>query len=421
MADRKVDHLLIGGGIASANCARWLREAGGTGSVLLVGREPEPPYNRPTLTKKYLTGDEQRADAYFRKDEWWGEQDIELMTRVSVMGLDTETRTAKLSNGEEIEFGTALLATGANVRRLRVDGVGLEGIHYIRAYGNSDGIREELEQFGKRVVCIGGSYIGCEVAATLAAQGADCTIVMLEDQPLERTLGPEIGAWVTTQLTALGVRIHGGHELEAFEGTGSGDDGERVSRVRASGDLVLDADVVVVGAGVMPDAMLAQRAGLAIGERGGILCDVNLQSSVPGIYAAGDVCEYDSPHHVGTVRVEHWDVAFNHGKTAALNMLGQPTPHEAVPYFWTDLAGKFEIESVGPAYKWDEVIFRGKLDNPDFSAWFIDDGRVAQVATAGRSEDLEVGRKLIAAKTQLGARAKELADESVALAALTGL
>ncbi|MBJ7348803.1 MAG: FAD-dependent oxidoreductase [Thermoleophilaceae bacterium] len=353
MADRKVDHLLIGGGIASANCARWLREAGGSGSILLVGREPEPPYNRPTLTKKYLTGDEQRADAYFRKDEWWAEQNIELMTRVSVMGLDTEARTAKLSNGEEIEFGTALLATGANVRRLRVDGVGLEGIHYIRAYGNSDGIREELEQFGKRVVCIGGSYIGCEVAATLAAQGADCTIVMLEDQPLERTLGPEVGAWVATQLTALGVKIHGGHELEAFEGTGSGADDERVGRVRASGGLVLDADVVVVGAGVMPDVMLAQRAGLAIGERGGILCDVNLQSSVPGIYAAGDVCEYDSPHHEGTVRVEHWDVAFNHGKTAALNMLGQPTPHETVPYFWTDLAGKFEIESVGPAYKWD--------------------------------------------------------------------
>ena len=141
VARRKVDHLLIGGGLAAANCARWLREEGAEGSILLVGREPDPPYNRPPLTKGYLQGKESREDALFRPDEWWDEQEIELMLRTSVMKLDAEERVARLSTKEEIEFGNALLATGANVRRLRVDGCELDGIHYIRAFGNSDAHR----------------------------------------------------------------------------------------------------------------------------------------------------------------------------------------------------------------------------------------------------------------------------------------
>ena len=145
MARRRVDHLLIGGGLAAANCARWLREEGADGSVLLVGREPDPPYNRPPLTKGYLQSKESREDALFRPDEWWGEQDIELMTRTSVMKLDPRERVATLSTKDEIEFGNALVATGANVRRLRLEGCDLDGIHYVRAFGNSDAIKAAAE------------------------------------------------------------------------------------------------------------------------------------------------------------------------------------------------------------------------------------------------------------------------------------
>lgn len=417
MAERKVDHLLIGGGLASANCARWLREAGGSGSILMVGREPEPPYYRPALTKKYLTGHESRDDGLFRPNEFWTEHDIELLTRVSVMKLDAEAKIAKLSNGDEVAFDTALIATGANVRRLRVDGTAFDGIHYVRAFGNADAIRADLDLAGNRVVCIGGSYIGCEVAATLTAEGlAECTIVMLEDVPFERTLGREIGEWAAAELRAAGIEIHGGQSLARFAGDGA--ENERVSGIVTEQGLELEADLVVVGAGVMPDVMLAQGAGLAIGEKGGILCDAQLQSSVPGIFAAGDVCEYDSPLHAGTVRVEHWDVAFNHGKTAALNMLGQPTPHETVPYFWTDLGGWFEIESVGPAYKWDQVVIRGSMAERDFSAWFIDEGRVAQVAGVNRADDLEVARALLARRAVLGEDAARLADPAFELGSL---
>ena len=193
MARRKVDHLLVGGGLAAANCARWLREEGGEGSVLLVGREFDPPYNRPPLSKGYLQGKESREDALFRPDEWWAEQDIELMTRTSVMKLDTAERVATLSTKDEVEFGTALIATGANVRRIRADGCDLEGIHYLRAVGNSDAIRADAEA-AERAVLIGGSYIGCEVAASLtAAHGVKCSIVMQEEVTLQNQFGREVG------------------------------------------------------------------------------------------------------------------------------------------------------------------------------------------------------------------------------------
>src|SRR5919108_2066100 len=212
MADRSVDYLLIGGGLAAANCARWLREEGSEGSILLVGREPDPPYNRPPLSKGYMQDKESREDALFRPDEWWEEQRIELLSRTSVTKLDAEQRVATLSTKEEVSFDTALLATGSNVRRLRVDGCDLDGIHYLRAFGNSHDIKTEAQE-RERAVLIGGSYIGCEVAASLtAAHGVDCTIVMQEDVTLERQFGKEIGRFFQDVLEEHGVRVFGGDE-----------------------------------------------------------------------------------------------------------------------------------------------------------------------------------------------------------------
>src|ERR1039457_4959333 len=206
MATRKVDYLLIGGGLASANCARWLREEGAEGEVLLVGREPDAPYNRPNCSKGYLQGREAREEALFRPGEWWGEQGIELLTRTSVTALDLEARTAKLSSKEEVEFGKALIATGANVRRLNVDGCELEEIHYLRTLGNADAIRQGVED-AEEVVLIGGSYIGCEVAASLTLVGKRCTIVMQEQSTLERGFGARVVGFVQALLEAHGVTV----------------------------------------------------------------------------------------------------------------------------------------------------------------------------------------------------------------------
>ena len=409
MTRRKVDHLLIGGGLASANCARWLREEGGEGSILLVGREPDPPYNRPPLTKGYLRGKESREEVLFRPDEWWEEQNIELLTRTSVMKLDAEARVATLSTKDEIEFDTALLATGANVRRLRVDGCDLDGIHYIRAFGNSTALREEALR-ANRVVLVGGSYIGCEVAASITSDlGASCAIVMLEDVTFERQFGPEVGGFFQGVLEKHGIEVHGGEELERFEPSAS--DPERIGRVVTKSGLELDADLVVIGAGVAPDVMLARAAGLEIGEAGGVLCSARLESSMPGIYAAGDICEYDSPVHGRPIRIEHWDVAFSHGKTAALNMLGREVEHDAVPYFFSDLADWSSMEYVGPGS--GETVVRGSLDEGDFTAFYLDGDRVVAALTVGRSDDLEHARRWITSGASVD-RAK-LADEGADL------
>jgi 3-phenylpropionate/trans-cinnamate dioxygenase ferredoxin reductase subunit len=389
VASRKIEYLLIGGGLASANCARWLREQGAEGEVLLIGREPDPPYNRPDCSKGYLRGEQSREEPLFRPDDWWTEQNIELLTRTSVTALDLEARVATLSSKAEIEFGQALVATGANVRRLNVAGCELEQIYYLRTLGNADAIREGTHDAGE-VLLIGGSYIGCEVAASLTKIGKRCSIVLQEGAPLERTFGARAGGFFQQLLESQGVRIHGHDELERFEGDG------RVTTVHTKGGLQLAADAVVIGVGVTPDVQLAKRAGLQIGQRGGVRCSSRLETSTPGVFAAGDICEYDSvTHRGGLLRLEHWDVAFNQGKTAALNMLGMDVPHEEIPYFFSVLADWGELEYVGPAYEWDEEIIRGSFEEGSFTVWYMKDAVVKAALTFGRSDDLDHARRLI--------------------------
>jgi 3-phenylpropionate/trans-cinnamate dioxygenase ferredoxin reductase subunit len=398
MAARKVSYLLVGGGLASANCARWLREEGAEGEVLVVGREPDAPYNRPECSKGYLRGEETREQPLFRPADWWSEQEVELLTRTSVTGLDLQSRTATLSTKDEISFEKALVATGANVRRLNVSGCELEQIHYLRTLGNADAIRDGVAE-AQEVVLIGGSFIACEVAASLTLMGKRCTVVMQEQATFERNFGPRCGRFFQELLESHGVVFHAADELERFEGDG------RVAKVITRGGLELAADAVVVGAGVSPDVQLAQKAGLEIGERGGVRCSSRLESSAPGVYAAGDICEYDSVIHGGApLRVEHWDVAFNHGKTAALNMLGRDIPHEVVPYFYSVLGKWGELEYVGPAHEWDQEIMRGSFDDGSFTNWYLQDDAVKAALTFGRPDDLDAARRLIVAGGALDER-----------------
>jgi 3-phenylpropionate/trans-cinnamate dioxygenase ferredoxin reductase subunit len=384
---RSVDYLLIGGGLAAGNCSRWLREEGADGSILLVGREPDPPYNRPELSKKYMTGKEGREDVFFRPDEWWGEQSIELMTRTSVTALDANERVATLQSGDEVRFGQALLATGSNVRRLRVDGGQLDGIHYLRTFGNADTIRAEAEN-AENVVLIGGSFIGTEVAASLTSLGKNCAIVMPEEITLELPFGKEVGGFFHRLLQDKGVDIHGGEEIDRLEGD------DRVRKVVTKSGAELDADMVVIGIGVTPDVTLAKSAGLELGDSGGVKVSSRLEASCPDVYAAGDIAEYDSVVHGRPLRVEHWDVAFNQGKTAALNMLGRNVHHEEIPYFFSDLADWSGLEYVGPGK--GRPVFRGSMDEGEFTAFYIgDDGVVTAALTVGRSDDLEAARRFI--------------------------
>ncbi|MHB8492010.1 MAG: NAD(P)/FAD-dependent oxidoreductase, partial [Solirubrobacteraceae bacterium] len=239
MAERDVDFLLIGGGLACAVAARTLREQAPERSIMLVGRESDPPYERPPCSKEYLQGSQSREDTFVEQPAWYEENRIELLTRTSVTALDAAARTAKLSTREEVGFSKALLATGANVRRLQVEGCDLEGIHYLRTLGNSDTIRADLGA-AERVVMIGGSYIACEVAASLTASGRHCAMVMQEELPLERTFGAGTARFFADQLAVHGVAMHGHDELERFEGDG------RVTKVITKAGREMEADLVVI-------------------------------------------------------------------------------------------------------------------------------------------------------------------------------
>jgi 3-phenylpropionate/trans-cinnamate dioxygenase ferredoxin reductase subunit len=384
VAEAHVDVLIIGAGAAGSACAEALAEAGFAGSVVLAGRDVDPPYDRPMCSKDYLRGEVTREQTYL---DLPGELDLRI--RTSVMKLDPAARTAKLSAGGELSFGNAVLATGANVRRLRVDGAELEGIHYLRTLGTADAIRADAED-AERVVLVGGSYIACEVAASLTKQGRHCTMVMPEDGPLSLGFGPTAATFFAGVLRDHGVEWVSGDGLGRFEG-----DGGRVERVITESGRALDADLVVMGTGVVPDVMLARAAGLELGDTGGVACSATLETSAEGVWAAGDACEYDSVVHRRRVRIEHWEVARAQGAAVAGYLQDDREPYAEVPYFWSDLADWCTLEYVGPAPEWDREVVRGSPDGGEFTIFYLTAGRVGGALTVGRSDDLDRARELM--------------------------
>ena len=392
MSDPAVDILLIGGGIASANAAAELRERGFEGSIVLVTREMDAPYHRPPLTKGYLQGREDRPSTLIHPEAWYAEHDVELRTRTPVMDMDTAARTAKLGR-EQLGFAQALIATGGGIRRLQVEGGMRDGIHYIRALGNADKLRNELDG-AERVVIVGGSYIATEVAASMVLLGKQVTLVMQEAHPLERGFGPVAGQFAHDLLTEHGIEILAEADVEEFAGDGEGD--EPVTAVVCADGRRVDADLVVVGVGANPDVMLARKAKLELGESGGVMCDRTLQTSAEGVWAAGDMCEYDSVVHGRRLRIEHEEVAAAQGRHAARAMLGSEEAYAEIPYFWSDLADWTTLEYVGAAAAWDEEIVRGDPASGAFSVFYIHGGKVAGALAVGRSEDLDAARAFIA-------------------------
>jgi 3-phenylpropionate/trans-cinnamate dioxygenase ferredoxin reductase component len=359
--------VVVGAGLAGARAAATLREEGFDGRVVLVGAEAERPYERPPLSKDYLRGEADRSVIYVHEDpNYYAEHDIELRTGQAVTAIDPGTGEVEVDGGERLAYDKLLLAPGAEPRRLRVPGADLDGIHYLRTVDDSDALRARIEA-GGTVVVVGAGWIGAEVAASARSKGCDVTVVEPLSVPLERVLGPELGAFYRDVHTEHGVRMLLGAGVEAFEG-----DGE-VRRVRTSDGQVLECDWVVAGIGVQPRVALAERAGAAIGD--GILVDAHLQTSVPGVFAAGDVASVEHPFFGSRVRVEHWETALEQGPAAARAMLGSATPYDRIPYFYSD---QYDVgmEYAGWAPEWDRVVFRGDPASREFIAFWLRDDRV---------------------------------------------
>jgi 3-phenylpropionate/trans-cinnamate dioxygenase ferredoxin reductase component len=239
------------------------------------------------------------------------------------------------------------------------------------------------------VVLVGGSYIACEVAASLTSQGKQCTLVMAEDLPLSLGFGAAAGSFFGDVLRSHGVEWFAGDPLERFEGD------DRVRRVVTASGRTFDADMVVMGTGALPDVTLARPAGLELGSTGGIACSSSLETSAEGVWAAGDACEYDSVVHRRRMRIEHWEVARAQGAAVARSLLGDVRPYDEVPYFWSDIADWCTLEYVGPAEDWDEEVVRGSIADGEFTIFYLASGRLAAALTVGRGDDLDDARRLL--------------------------
>jgi 3-phenylpropionate/trans-cinnamate dioxygenase ferredoxin reductase subunit len=358
--------VIAGAGLAGAKAAQALREEGYEGQVVLLGAEDERPYERPPLSKEVLRGEEPREKAYVHDESYYAEHDIELRTGTSVETIDTAGSEVVLGGGERLRYDALLLATGARPRRLTLPGADLDGVHELRTLADCDALRERLVD-GARLTVIGAGWIGSEVAASARQKGVDVTIVEPLWVPLERVLGVEVGAIYRDLHAEHGVELLLGRGVAAFEGDG------HVSAVRTDDGKRIDCDLAVVGIGVTPRAELAQRAGIEVDN--GIVVDEYLQTSCPGVFAAGDVASAQHPLWGCSIRVEHWANALNQGPAAARNMLGAHVAYDRVPYFFSD---QYDVgmEYSGYAPQWDEVVLRGDPAAREFIAFWLREGRV---------------------------------------------
>jgi 3-phenylpropionate/trans-cinnamate dioxygenase ferredoxin reductase subunit len=357
--------VIVGASLAGAKAAEALREEGFDGRLILLGAEPERPYERPPLSKDYLRR-ETTDKPYVHDDGFYAENEIDLRTSTEVESIDPDSSEVVIVGGERIGYDRLLLTTGAEPRRLDVPGSDLDGVLYLRSVADSDAIAERIEAGGK-LVTIGAGWIGAEVAASARTKGCDVTVIEMASLPLERVLGPELGAIYRDIHTDHGVELLTDTALESFEGSGS------VESVRTGDGRSIDADFVVAGIGVAPRTGLAEDAGLEISN--GVVTTERLETSADGIYAAGDLANALHPLFGRRIRVEHWANALNQGPAAARNMLGRDAPYDNVPYFFSD---QYDVgmEYAGHATDWDEVVFRGDGDAREFVAFWLRDGRV---------------------------------------------
>jgi 3-phenylpropionate/trans-cinnamate dioxygenase ferredoxin reductase component len=349
--------VIVGSGGGGTKAAESLRKRGYDGSLTLVTADPHPPYARPPLSKVYLRGELELEKFFLALPD---DLDLRLSTNVTELA-DGEV---VLDSGERLAFDRLLLATGSEPRRLPA--TELAGIHYLRNVGDSDAIREHA-QASQRAVVIGAGFIGSEVAASLRQLGLEVTLVEGGRLPLEHAFGPEIGAFYRDLHVAEGVEVLTSAKLAGFEGNDS------VRAARLDDGRVLETDLVVVGIGVAPRTQLAEAAGLEVET--GVLVSERLETSVPGIFAAGDIANAQHPFYGARVRIEHWFNAANMGPVAAANMLGGEEPYDRIPYFYSDQFDT-KMEYSGYAPRWDEVVLRGDPATRSFMAFWLEDDRV---------------------------------------------
>lgn len=407
-------YLIIGGGLAAAKAIEGIREHDRDAPITLVTEENHLPYERPPLSKDVLLGTTGVDAAFPHPPEWYAEQGVTPLIGDPVVALDASGRTATLRGGAVLSWERALLATGSSVRTLRVPGADLPGVHYLRTLDDSLSLREGLRE-SRDVVVVGGGWIGLEVAA--AARANDCRVTLIEPQavPLERVVGPEIGSWFGELHAAHGVQLRLGTGVVGFTG------GDRVNGVVTDGDVALPADLVVVGVGIRPRSELAEAAGAMVED--GVLTDARLRTSLPGVWAAGDVARWDSALFGRRLRVEHWANANDGGLTAGRSMAGAEISYDPVPFFFSDqYEAGLEYAGHVPPDAAARLVVRGDPRSGEFMAFWTEPAGSGVRLLAGMHvntwDTMDTVQSLIRGRTMI--EVGLLGDPSVPLADLAG-
>ena len=400
-------YVLVGGGLTTARAAQALRTGGYDGDLVVVTAEPHRPYERPPLSKDYLRGEAERDAVFPLADDWYTEHQVTVRTGETVVGLNPAEHTLTLADGERLTFAKALLAPGSTPRTLDVPGADLAGVHYLRTIDDSDRIAGQLldaalEGVG-RLVVVGDGWIGLEVAASARTLGLDVTIVGRSRHPLGRVLGSEMSDFYAS--------VHAEHEVRLLRGvsvTGMRGAEGRVTGVDLSDGTRLDADVVVVGAGVTPNVGLAEAGGLELrpeSSGGGIVVSGTLATSHPDVFAGGDVASIPSPHYGRPLRVEHWAIAQETGKHAGRAMAGSTEPYDKLPYFYSDQydVGMEYTGWVDVQAGYDDVVVSGDLAQREFVAFWRVDGQVAAGMAVNVWEQMDRVEELIRSRRKVAA------------------
>jgi 3-phenylpropionate/trans-cinnamate dioxygenase ferredoxin reductase subunit len=395
--------LIIGGGQAGAQAVDTLRRGGFSGRLVLIGDEPQLPYQRPPLSKKYLAGELNEDRLLFRHRSFYDEHRVELKLGVPAARIDPAARRVTLEGGEELAYDRLLLCVGAKSRELSCPGADLPGVHYLRAIADVAAIRAGLKP-GARALIIGGGYIGLETAATARAMGCAVTVLEMADRVMNRVVASSVSEYFAHEHRAQGVKIICNTRVVRLEGAG------RVERVVCADGSTHEADLLVVGVGAVANTELASAAGLHCDN--GIVVDEYCRSSDAAIYAAGDCTNHPSIRFEMRVRLESVDNAFEQAKTAALNILERATVHDRVPWFWSDQFDN-KLLIVGLSQGFDQQVMRGDPATRSFSVCYLKGGELLAVEAINHAKDYMAARKLIAERARPDLN--KLADPQIAL------
>lgn len=395
--------VIVGASLAGGRAAETLRQEGFEGRVILVGAEPERPYERPPLSKDVLRGEAPDDKVYLRPPDFYEEQDIELRLGVRAQRLVPAEHSIILGDDEHLRYDRLLITTGAKVRQLNVPGCNLPGVYYLRTVADAKAIRAAARA-ATRAVVIGAGFIGAEVAASCRVMGLDVTVLEVLPVPLQRVLGEDVGNLYAQIHRENGVDLRLGEGIAEFRGAG------RVEEVVTSSGTRITCDLAVVGVGVQPEVDWLEGSGIEL--QNGVVVDEFCATSLPDVYAAGDVANWWHSGLGERLRVEHWENAQNQGIAAARSMLGKGEPYAPVPYFWSDQYD-LTLQYVGHASGQDEVIIRGPRDPRSLLAFYMRDGRLRAAFGVNRPRDITAARRLIRNGGEV--RREQLADEQVDL------